>query len=264
VSDEKMNLKRCVARSISEVIGTVSWVRPPANGLRVLMYHAIGSPALGDSLGLFSLSAQRFSEHMTLLSAWQDGTVVDFCQTALAQNGCRIAITFDDGYLDNLEVAAPVLVALGLPFTVFVTSEFVRNNAKGFLSSAALRDLAALPGARIGAHGASHIALSQCDDQTLRDELVSSRHYLEDVIGREVNTMAYPYGAADRRVRAAAEAAGYRLGACSLAGTNDSGRDPLLLARTEIVSHDNKRVFSQKLRGDWDWYRWRTQDPACH
>jgi len=83
------------------------------------------------------------------------------------------------------------------------------------------------------------------------------------VLGGEVRTLAYPYGAADRRVRDAAMAAGYRLAACSQAGINLPERDPLLLARTEVVSFDSERVFAQKLHGDWDWYRWRTQDPVC-
>lgn len=258
-----MNLRRLLARTISETVAGVSWLRPPADGLRVLMYHAIGTPALGDTLGLFSLSPERFREQMALLAGWAQGQVVDFDDAALRGEGCRVAITFDDGYLDNLEVAAPILGELGLPFTVFVTSEFVRHGKEGFLSPDALRALAALPGAQIGAHGANHVALTQCDEATLRNELTSSRHYLEDVLGREVRTLAYPHGAANRRVRDAALAAGYQLGACSLAGINSLERDPLLLARTEIVSFDSARVFAQKLHGDWDWYRWRTQDPAC-
>ena len=257
-----MNFRRLLARSISEVLAGVSWIRPPVDGLRVLMYHAIGTPALGDALGLFSLTPERFRRHMMLLSCWKQGRVVAFDDGARNGVGCRVAITFDDGYLDNLEVAAPILSELGLPFTVFVTSEFVRSGKTGFLSPAALRSLAALPGARIGAHGANHIALTQCDDVTLRNELTSSRYYLEDTLGREVRTLAYPYGSVDRRVRDAACAAGYRLGACSLAGVNREERDPMLLARTEIVSFDSERIFSQKLHGDWDWYRWRTQDPA--
>ena len=257
-----MNLRRLLARTISETVAGVSWLRPPADGLRVLMYHAIGTPAIGDTLGLFSLSPERFQQHMALLTGWTQGRVVAFDAAATTGTGCRVAITFDDGYRDNMEVAAPMLCELGLPFTVFVTSEFVRSGKAGFLSPTGLRALAALPGAQIGAHGANHVALTQCDEGALRNELTSSRHYLEDVLGGEVRTLAYPYGAADRRVRDAAMAAGYRLAACSQAGINLPERDPLLLARTEVVSFDSERVFAQKLHGDWDWYRWRTQDPV--
>lgn len=260
---DKLNWRRLLARTISETVHGVSWLRPPADGLRVLMYHAIGTPAFGDTRGLYSLSPERFKRHMTMLAGWQKGRVVGFNAAALSGIGCRVAITFDDGYLDNLEVAAPILDELGLPFTVFVTSEFVRNGKAGFLSLASLRTLAAVPGAEIGAHGANHVALTQCDEVTLRNELTSSRHYLEDLLGREVRTLAYPYGAADRRVRDAALAAGYRLGACSLDGINEHDRDPLLLKRTAIVGYDNARVFAQKLHGDWDWYRWRSEDPLC-
>lgn len=258
-----MGLRRFLACSISETVAGASWLSPPAEGFRVLMYHAIGTPALGDTLGLFSVIPERFQRQMKLLAEWKRGRVVQFDENSLNSNGCRVAITFDDGYLDNFEVAAPILTELGLPFTVFVTSEFVRNGKAGFLSPGALRNLAELPGTRIGAHGATHIPLTQCDDKTLHNELVSSRQYLEDVLGNEVRALAYPYGAANLRVRDAALAAGYRLGASSFAGVNRPERDPMLLARTEIASLDSERVFAQKLNGDWDWYRWRTQDPAC-
>ena len=258
-----MNLRRLLARTISETVAGATWMRAPSDGLRVLMYHAIGTPALGDKQGLFSLSPECFRQHMALLAGWAQGRVVDFDEAALRGAGCRVAITFDDGYLDNLEVAAPILGELGLPFTVFVTSEFVRSGKAGFLSPIGLRALAELPGAQIGAHGANHVPLTQCDETTLRSELTSSRLYLEDVLGREVLTLAYPYGAVDCRVRDAALAAGYQLGACSRAGINLPERDPLLLGRTEIVSFDSQRVFAQKLNGYWDWYRWRSQDVAC-
>ncbi len=227
------------------------------------MYHSVGKQAFGDKRSIFSISPELFRHQMLYLAYWKEGRVVTFEDNSIIGTGCRVAITFDDGYLDNLEVAAPILCELGLPFTVFVTSEFVRSGKAGFLSQADLRVLAALPGAQIGAHGANHVALTHCDDHTLRNELVTSRSYLEDVLGREVRTLAYPYGAVDRRVRDAAVAAGYQLGACSLAGINLPERDPLLLARTEIVSFDSARVFPQKLHGYWDWYRWRTKDPAC-
>jgi peptidoglycan/xylan/chitin deacetylase (PgdA/CDA1 family) len=45
-----------------------------------------------------------------------------------AQDGlpdCAVAITFDDGYLDTLEVAAPLIERLGLSATVFATSRWL-------------------------------------------------------------------------------------------------------------------------------------------
>ncbi len=37
----------------------------------------------------------------------------------------RFSVTFDDGYRDNLTLAAPVLERLGIPATIFVTSDFI-------------------------------------------------------------------------------------------------------------------------------------------
>jgi len=258
-----MNIRRLLTRSISQVAAVLSDESSTSPGFRPLMYHAIGTPAYGDTRGLFSISEDRFRQHMNLLSKWQGGQVVDFSESSLKRLGNSVAITFDDGYQDNLEVAAPILIDLGLPFTVFITSGFVKNSTHGFLTPSSLRTLAELPGVKIGAHGASHVALSQCDDKKLNNELLSSRLYLEDILGFEIDSIAYPYGAVDRRVRDAAEASGYRIGACSIAGINQPSRDPMLLSRTEIVSMDDEKVFMQKLRGNWDWYRWRTQDPAC-
>lgn len=257
-----MNIRRLCARAIAESVALGNAFSRPPSGLRILMYHAIGSPALGDTLGLFSLSPALFKTHLDLLVEQRSMEVVDLLPEIRLDPHPSIAITFDDGYLDNLDVAAPLLVERSLPFTVFVTSEFIRLRRKGFMSPENLRELASLPGVRIGAHGASHIALSGCDNTMLEHELKSSKRYLEDITGREVSTMAYPYGASSRKVSAAAGAAGYRLAACSHAGINTPARDRLLLCRTEITAYDTSRVFRQKLMGHWDWYRFRTQDPA--
>jgi peptidoglycan/xylan/chitin deacetylase (PgdA/CDA1 family) len=40
-----------------------------------------------------------------------------------------VAVTFDDGYADNFEVAAPILEVHGLRGTFFITSGFVENAA---------------------------------------------------------------------------------------------------------------------------------------
>lgn len=257
-----MRMRRVIARTVSEVMAVGRWGCDPPAGLRVLLYHAIGSPALGDTYGLFSISPEEFTRQMDFLAAQYSGRISGLPSDVRIDSAVQVAISFDDGYEDNLTVAAPILAARGLPYTVFVTSEFVKHGRPGFLTPSGLRELAALPNVHIGAHGATHVALSACDDATLREELRASKQYLEDTLGQPVDTMAYPYGSADRRVREAVREAGYRLAVSSYALVNEASRDRLMLGRTEVLGGESLRVFQQRLHGDWDWYRWRMKDPA--
>ena len=138
----------------------------------------------------------------------------------------------------------------------------MRDHSGNFLAPAEVRELASMPGATIGSHGATHTPLTELDDRALRNELIASKSELENITGRAVNAISYPHGAVDRRVREAAVAAGYTIGACSRFDINSPGRDPLLLCRTDIHAGDSLRIFRQKLHGDWDWYKWRNRDPA--
>ena len=255
-------LRRIVTRGIAEMAALMRPGHTPRAGLRVLMYHSVGSVATGDTLGIYGITPELFGEHMTALRAHADIAAVALGDSATSQNRTRVAVTFDDGYRDNLTLAAPVLQRHQIPFTVFVCTAFMRDATGNFLTEAELRELGALPGVTIGSHGATHAPLTGLDDAMLRNELASSKAQLEDATGRPVNAISYPHGAVDRRVRDAAAAAGYTIGACSRFDINDATRDPLLLCRTDIHGDDSVRVFEQKLHGDWDWYKWRSADPA--
>lgn len=256
-----MNWRRAIARGISELHALTAHAAPPARGFRVLIYHAVGSRISEDRLGIYTISPASFQAHMEALAAYPGTRMVPLAE-GMRGEGLRTAVTFDDGYKDNLTVAAPILLKHGIPFTVFISTEFVRTRDPSYLSPEDVRELGALPGVTLGTHGATHVPLTQCDDAALRRELLDSRHYLEDLLGKPVTTMSYPHGAVDRRVRDQVAAAGYTLAACSRFDINAPGRDPLLLCRTDILGIDSVRVFRQKLHGDWDWYRNRTGDPA--
>ncbi|TPW20504.1 MAG: polysaccharide deacetylase, partial [Elusimicrobia bacterium] len=172
----------------------------------------------------------------------------------------RLAVTFDDGYRDTLTTAAPLLAARGFPFTVFVPARHL--GTANYLDHAGLRELASLPGAAVGAHGADHVPLTRLDDAALARELADSRKRLEDVLGRTVDRMSYPFGAVDRRVRDAAAAAGFAFAGASFYGPNLPSRDPLLLRRTEAVAWDTPDDLRLKAFGSWDWFRLRQGDRA--
>jgi len=227
-----------------------------------MLYHAIGTPALEDPLGIYSIAPELFNQHMRSLAASRNYTIADVFASTEKTNPLQVAVTFDDGYKDNLYYAAPLLQELKIPFAVFISTAYTQKGSKSFLAPDEIRELARLPGVTIGAHGATHARLTLCDDIKLRNELAGSKGYLEDLLGRPVTSMAYPYGAVDRRVRNATEATGYEVAFCSRFDINQSGRDPLLLCRTDVLGSDTLRVFEQKLHGDWDWYRWRNTDPV--
>ena len=234
----------------------------PRPGLRILMYHAIGTPIEGDTRGLYNMKIEQFERHMRHLAQYWREALLPLRPVAPVGGELRIAVTFDDGYQDNLSVAAPLLVDLGIPFTVFVCAGAVAQRQIGFLGPEEVRELASLPGVQIGSHSLSHANLTRCNDHRLKEELAGSKFYLEELIGREVVSLSYPHGDVDLRVRDAAAKVGYQIGGTSRFDVNLDGRDPLLLCRTDIWAGDDLAVFQQKLRGDWDWNRWRALDPA--
>ena len=257
-----MYLKRLVMRGVSEINAIIQSVNTPDPGYRILMYHAIGGEVIDDRLNIFSISPELFEKHIEYLANQREKIMVDLDATHLNTKSDCITVTFDDGYKDNLYVAAPILQKYSFSFTVFVSSGFVESEAKYFLSPYDLRKLSELPNANIGAHSVSHASLVNCNNEDLENELVSSKHYIEDIIGMPVNTIAYPYGAVDKRVRDAAQKAGYILGTSSYMSTNRSDHDQLLLSRTTVLGIDSLRVVKQKINGYWDWYRYLQRNPC--
>jgi peptidoglycan/xylan/chitin deacetylase (PgdA/CDA1 family) len=255
-------IKVWTRNTLSKIYGQLRSSQTPRSGLRVLMYHALGTSADGDSTGAYSIAPPLFEEHMRCLAEHWRECLVRLDGESSHNDGLQIAVTFDDGYQDNWLVGFPLLQELGIPFTVFVWTGAVAEGRTGFLSTQELRSLAAQPGVSIGSHGVSHYRLTECSEKDLRAELVDSKAYLEDLLGQEVTQLSYPHGAVNQTVRAAAAKAGYRIAACSRFNINRLDRDPLLLCRTDIWGNDNLPVFQQKLHGDWDWLSWRSTDPA--
>lgn len=229
---------------------------PRTKGCRVLVYHSVGGDVPGDRQQLYSIDPARFSRHMHCIAEALRSSIVALIPGLVA--ACGLAITFDDGYRDNLTVAAPLLVDLTMPFAVFVTAEFVRSGDPRYLSSDELRELATLPGVTVGAHGYSHRRLTECNNAELAHELKDSRTWLEDLVARPVRTMSYPHGAVDARVREAVAEAGYEWALTSHFGAHRAQDDRLAVARTDIWANDDASRLLAKAAGHWDWMGWLT------
>jgi peptidoglycan/xylan/chitin deacetylase (PgdA/CDA1 family) len=92
----------------------------------ILLYHRVAEPAT-DPFEL-AVSPRRFLEHLDVLQAL--GRIQSLAELVRDVGSRRrgqasFAVTFDDGYHDNLSAAKPVLEERGAPATVFVASGLV-------------------------------------------------------------------------------------------------------------------------------------------
>jgi peptidoglycan/xylan/chitin deacetylase (PgdA/CDA1 family) len=105
--------------------------RSPRRGSAILLYHQVAART-PDSHGL-AIEPEVFrSQLLELCRGWQPVSLSALAEAAVAgdpPDEC-VALTFDDGYLDNLTHAAPVLAELDVPATFFVTAE--KLDAKRF------------------------------------------------------------------------------------------------------------------------------------
>lgn len=92
----------------------------------ILCYHRV-TAALADPWGL-CVTPERFAAQMQVLRHWAQPmpltTLVDAALRGVAPPR-GVAVTFDDGYLDNLTAAAEALARWEIPATVFVASGYI-------------------------------------------------------------------------------------------------------------------------------------------
>lgn len=115
-----------------------------------------------------------------------------------------VTITFDDGYLDNFAVAAPVLRERNIPATFFISSGYIGTMRKfpwdvpksvshPIMTWDQVRQLAA-EGFEIGAHSVNHVNLGACSPDVIRKEVTDSKRHIEDQLGATILGFAYPFG----------------------------------------------------------------------
>jgi peptidoglycan/xylan/chitin deacetylase (PgdA/CDA1 family) len=132
-----------------------------------------------------------------------------------------IELTFDDGNISDAVVALPALVSRGLTACFFVCAG--RIGLEGYLDRSAMNELISA-GMEIGSHGWNHVNWRRIDDKTLDIEIDDARKKLSDIIARNVDKLAIPFGYYDRRVLRRLRRSNSEIRAVF---TSDGGRAPL-------------------------------------
>jgi peptidoglycan/xylan/chitin deacetylase (PgdA/CDA1 family) len=212
----------------------------------ILLYHSVSerpSPVMRP----FTVSPNTFRRQLELVetSGVTVLTVSDFvARRETASLPARPAvITFDDGFADFAEQAAPALTERGLGATLYVTTGFLAGcpdtpaqarPADRTLHWSQLTEIAA-SGVEIGAHSHNHSHLDTLSPAAARADIARSKALLEDELRRPVESFAYPNGYSSPSVRRAVRGAGY-LSACAVRNTLSSTEDDrFALARLTVL-----------------------------
>ena len=159
----------------------------------------------------------------------------------------HIVITFDDGYRDNYETAAPILSELRLPACFFVATGFVESTTvpwwdediqlkKDWMSwneVRALRD----QGFEIGSHTINHVDLGILHDDEAESEINQSKARLEAELKEPCNYFSYPYGRLEQITeanRGLVRKAGYECCVSAYGGAVGAETNPFFMKRAPI------------------------------
>ena len=209
----------------------------------VLTYHSIDG-----SQSPISIRPDAFEGHVRCLARGRvrvlslAGLVAE-ARAGGDEQGDAVAITFDDGFQNFAEHAAPLLAEHGLPATVFVVSGHA-----GRTSAWAGRDHPGIPtfplmdwgtlgrlandGIELGAHTRRHPALDTLSATALAEEIGGCVGEMESHLGRRPSAFAYPYGIAPAAAVEQARAS-FALGVTTELRALAAADDPLRIPRLD-------------------------------
>ncbi|HEV8448913.1 MAG TPA: polysaccharide deacetylase family protein [Gemmatimonadaceae bacterium] len=170
----------------------------------VVLFHRVDDRYASDAI---SCSVEKFERFCTFFCRYFTvvplGTLVEKVQRGEDVSG-HLVVTFDDGYLDNHQIAAPLLKRRQVPACFFIATDFVESDRvpwwdreagiqSEWMSWDQVRDLAA-QGFELGAHTCNHVDLGVVNGEEARREITDSGTRLAKEVGVDVGLFSYPYG----------------------------------------------------------------------
>jgi peptidoglycan/xylan/chitin deacetylase (PgdA/CDA1 family) len=227
----------------------------------VLMYHAlVEKPVPG--LHPLHLDCALFEQHLAWLQAqgYAGITATELCRRLDSRLPASkaVALTFDDGYLSLLTLAAPLLRKYNFAATLFLTTGFANEPdfsvAPAFahdvpstdrpLTWAEVKTLQEL-GWDIQAHSHRHRPHAELSAPELATEMQESRRCIAEQLGQAPHLYAFPYGSYSRHALAQLAQSGYAAGFSVHSGQATLSSDRRRLPRLEMNSQCDLPRFAR-------------------
>ena len=165
-------------------------------------------------------------------------------------NQPAVLLTFDTCHSEQLESVARVLESFKFPATFFPLSRTLDPRPKWSPGQDTTRLLDLVQsGHTIGCHTHSHRYLTVLGEAELYDEVVGSKHRLEDALGHRITAFCYPYGTYNARVVSVVREAGFQVSFTVDLGGVGPGDDRYRLKRVPVLGEPEAGEFAGYLAG---------------
>jgi peptidoglycan/xylan/chitin deacetylase (PgdA/CDA1 family) len=234
----------------------------------ILMYHSISEKNDDDVPAYYRQNTHpdTFEAHMRILT--EKGYKAIDLNFLMNESGNPknptakyVLLSFDDGFENFYTNAYPILDKYGLTATMYIISSMVGKEFKGrkCMSWSQIDELSR-NGITMGSHTVTHPILYSLSKPEIKNELLNSKHRLEDKLGSSIDHFAYPYAFPEndhnyiRHIKETLKKIGYQSCMTTIIGRADKNKQ-YFLKRLPINSTDDKKFFEAKLNGAYDWLR---------
>ena len=239
------------------------------SALPILNYHNVAMAPTEAPFKLLYVSPDSFERQLWTLRRLGLRGVSTSEGIAGLNNGTsrgRVVFTFDDGYADTLNTAAPLLKSYGFTATCYVVSgaigTFNRWDAdylqerKPLMSRDQLDHWLAA-GMEVGSHSLSHRRLHELPQDEARYEIAESRSSLSRMLGVPIEHFAYPFGQFTADIVGLVRHAGYSSAMTVLPGVARASDDRLRLPRIFVNGERGLWKFLLQVATPYERLRWR-------
>ena len=228
-------------------IPTPTWgVQGPGNvTIPILLYHRIDTSPVKSR---YYVPPEMFEQEIKALQDWGYTSITTTMLVQAITTGRELPphsllITFDDGHLDNYTNAFPIMKKYGFTGVLYIVGNYL--GADGFMNREQIQEMHAA-GWEVGSHSMNHLDLTKLTPEKQRSEIVGSKEMLENVLGIDILTFAYPFGAKDAAVTDYVKFAGYMAAMGAEGYTDSQGEWNLFnLQRVEIKGTDDAKSMTR-------------------
>ncbi len=257
-----------IAWRITELYKSAIFKKNHPAWIPILMYHKVTDQPLETRHRIF-ITKDKFKQHLQFFQKHGFETL-SFAELKEFRDLKRnfnefprkpLILTFDDGYVNNLENAVPLLQEHKFKATFFLLADTnVKSNQWDEadetpqlpLMNHQQRKELAQSGQEIGSHGFSHRKLSQMNREETFYELKESKKRLEEELNCTIPVYAYTYGIKNEFAEEAAREASYTYAVNTTIGDLHLEDNPYNIFRVSIFPEDGP---AQLLKKTHPWYR---------